>query len=107
MSQISILMGSIDEKGRTDEYLRTNPNPFKNELKIEYFLLANGKASIDIYSITGKQIHHIGLKSQIDGWDSYTWNPVKIRQTDLPEGIYFIVLKQGNESTVQKVVYTK
>ncbi|RLD50265.1 MAG: hypothetical protein DRJ05_19840, partial [Bacteroidetes bacterium] len=77
MSQISILMGSISEKdGDNNKFLKTSPNPFKNELKIDYYLSTNEEANIDIYSITGKQIHHIDIKSKMTGWNNYTWNPV-------------------------------
>jgi hypothetical protein len=37
------------------------------------------------------------------GWNKINWKP----SANLTEGIYFIVLKQGNENTMKKVIYSK
>lgn len=109
MSQISISYGGDfeeSEKINNGQILKTTPNPFKNELSIEYFLLNSNKASIDIYSLTGKRIDHININNQKGNWNSYTWKPVN-SNIELSEGVYFIVLKQGSATIVQKVIYSK
>ncbi|MCD4746689.1 MAG: T9SS type A sorting domain-containing protein, partial [Bacteroidales bacterium] len=89
------------------QILKTTPNPFKNELTIEYYLLNNYEASIYIYSLTGKQIGHINANNQKTGWNSCTWKPSESSQAELTEGLNFIVLKQGSATIVQKVIYSK
>ena len=110
MSQISISYGGDSEETENNnngQILKTTPNPFKNELNIEYYRSNNYKASIDIYSLTGKQIDHINTDNQKGGWNLYIWKPAENGRTELPKGVYFIVLKQGNETIVQKVIYSK
>lgn len=108
MSQASILLGGITDKdGNNNKFLKTSPNPFKNELKIEYFLSSNEKASLDIYTLTGKHIDHININSQKPGWNFLIWNTLENGKNNLPEGVYFVTLRQGNETATQKIIYAK
>jgi hypothetical protein len=110
MSQIYISYGSVfeyQEKNNSENILKTTPNPFNYELNIKYYLLNNLEASIYIYSLTGKQIDHITLRNQKPGWNSYTWKLADNDRIKLQQGVYFIVLKQGNATIVQKVIYSK
>jgi len=109
MSQISISYGGVPEESENNkgQILKTTPNPFKNQLTIEYYLSNIYEASIDIYSLTGKQIDHIDTDNQKGGWNLYIWEPADRGQKELPEGVYFIVLKQGSETIVQKVIFSK
>ena len=102
------LMGSIDDnKSGTNRIIKASPNPFKNELKIEYFLSANKKASLDIYTLTGKHIDHININSQKPGWNVLSWNTSENGKNNLPEGVYFVTLRQGNETATQKIIYSE
>ncbi len=108
MSQISILLGSIGDHKRNDvQFLRISPNPFNEMLNIEYYISGNNEVSIDIYTISGKQIDHINIYDQKTGWNTYTWKVLENGKNNLPEGIYFIVLKQGNETVSKKTIYSK
>ncbi|NOX46624.1 MAG: T9SS type A sorting domain-containing protein [Chlorobi bacterium] len=96
------LSGGIkDNKSGTNRSIKASPNPFKNELNIEYFLSTNDEASIDIYSINGKPIDHISIDKPHKGWNTNNWEPI----TNLPNGVYFIVFKNGNEIYAKKVVH--
>ena len=110
LSQISIFYGGDfeePEKINNRQILKTTPNPFKNELTIEYFLLNSHEVSIYIYSLTGKLIKHINTDSQKGGWNSCIWKPADSDQIELSEGVYFIVLKKGSATIVRKVIYSK
>jgi hypothetical protein len=105
MSQKSVDIGGGigDNKKNNDQFLKTSPNPFKDKLAVEYFISDNNKVSIDIYSINGKPIGHMNIDNPQMGWNKINWKP----SANLPEGIYFIVLKQGNKTSVNKVIRTK
>lgn len=109
MSQISISYGGVPEgpENSNGQILKTTPNPFNNKLTIDYYLSGGYNASIKIFSITGKQIGHINTGSQKTGWNLCTWKPADNGLVELPEGVYFIVLKQGSKTTVRKVIYSK
>lgn len=110
MSQISISYGGEKENAEitsANQILKTAPNPFKENLNLEYFNEEHMQSTIAIYSITGKLIESVYLGTQAEGWNSQTWNPGKSIENNLPEGIYFIVLSQGEKTTVQKVIYSK
>lgn len=79
---------------------KTYPNPFNNDLFIEYKLESETPVSIDIYNITGEKIYSLNLGNKPKGN-----NKEKIiTQKNFSEGIYFLKLNNGVNSYISKIV---
>lgn len=79
----------------------TYPNPFDQNITIEYTLNSPKKMSIELVDIHGKVVEVL-LSNQLQEAGTYTQN--MIVPTDLPAGNYFIVLSSTEGSNVMKVV---
>jgi len=78
--------------------LTTAPNPFIQDLSLEYYLPEAGNISIGMYNQEGKMIRELVSGIQQPGSYTIEW------QNDLPEGTYFIMLKAGNYVQCNKIV---
>ena len=91
--------GSVEEKFVTDNYLRVSPNPFNGNLSIK--LKAFGQdAHLKVLNVSGQPVKNFGKISTNAEWKSVSWQPT----SDLPRGIYLIVLSIGGREYVKKVV---
>lgn len=84
---------------------RVYPNPFRGELMIEYHIsLENQQVSIDVFDRTGRKIRSLVERQMGPGTYRVNWNPGSDGE-DIPEGIYLIRLRTGEEQYMKKVVY--
>jgi hypothetical protein len=75
------------------------PNPFKNDMTINYNLPANGDATINIVDMLGRVISTVGVPSRKG------LNSMKLDTADYPKGIYSISIEfNGESSNYQRVV---
>lgn len=97
----------LDNSGNTSRLsLKISPCPFQGDMTIEMYLPDSAPVTLDIFDIWGNLIKLIEFTADRAGSQSIVWNP----QNDgvsLLEGIYFLKLSQGENSTLQKVVYSK
>ncbi len=75
------------------------PNPFNSSTNLTYFLPRASEVSVDIYDIAGRH-----LVSLFDGFLNSGEHLVKWNSPNLAGGIYFVKLKAGEFSTIQKIV---
>lgn len=73
--------------------IEVSPNPFNNELTINYELI-NNSATLIVYNLIGEQI-----KVQ-----SLTQKRTILELTYLPSGIYFIMISDGENRVTKKIV---
>lgn len=87
------------EGGKTKKTpeLKLFPNPCSGLLNIEYVLQKPGVAEISIYDVTGARKKSIQHEAQLSGWYQE-----KLDTKELVSGVYFIVLRQGNEKVSKK-----
>jgi len=100
-----LLMGnptSVSEE-QTDEQELYNfnvyPNPFAGSLNMEFDLPAEMPISIILMDNTGKTLHRI-----YDGAGNLGRNNHIVELTELPSGLYFILLSTDKEILTQKVI---
>lgn len=86
------------EYGITELY----PNPFNNTLIIGYSLPIGGFTKLSIYDIAGKELVPI-----ISEFVNYGAHQHIFKNVSMPSGSYFIVLKQKNSISKQKIVLLK
>lgn len=80
--------------------LQIFPNPCPDLLNIEYVLQKPGVSEISIYDVTGAKKESIQHQVQPSGWYQE-----KLDTKNLPSGVYFIVLKQGNDKVSKKFLF--
>lgn len=76
------------------------PNPFKTSVVIYYTLPQAGYVNISIYSTDGRLIDVLYSGYQSGGRQSLIWNP-----NDTESGIYFYIIRFGNQKSTGKLVY--
>ena len=65
------------------------PNPFMNELEINYGVFRDSKVSLSVFDLFGRTVAVLEEKSLKAEKYSATWQP----ESNLPDGYYFIALK--------------
>ena len=97
--ELNFSSSDVRESFGEDLKLRTYPNPFGQDLNIEYDLKNSCNVRITILDVYGRVIRT--LLDQTQGPDNYLfrWN------SDLPSyGIYFIRFEAGQQHIIQKVI---
>ncbi|MEZ4648103.1 MAG: T9SS type A sorting domain-containing protein [Candidatus Eisenbacteria bacterium] len=82
--------------------LRTGPNPFVNELRLEFALPAAGDVRAELIDAGGRVVERIDLGQQEAGPHVEAWSLGVGR--GIPSGVYFVRLNAGGESRVRKVL---
>jgi len=79
------------------------PNPFNPSATVRYTLNQPGVTSLKVYNVLGQNV-----KTIVDNvfQDANTYQ-VSIDMSEFSNGIYFCILKQGNNFTVQKMMLIK
>ena len=81
--------------GMNDMYLEkgmiysVSPNPFTNQVEIEYGIFKPGKTNIQVYDLHGKQVASLNEQTLSPQKYKATWYP----DSSLPAGMYWIALK--------------
>lgn len=86
-----------------NEYFNLSPNPFTNQLKINYTLERNSFVEINIYSINGARISTINCGLLTAGTYNYIWDGTDNNGNQVEQGVYFITLLSGENEYKQKV----
>jgi CotH protein/type IX secretion system substrate protein len=75
------------------------PNPFREEVKFEYYVRSDSPVSVDIYSINGQFVERLTDAQHLNGTNSLVWG------SGMPAGIYFYrMLVNDNEVKKGKLV---
>jgi protocatechuate 3,4-dioxygenase beta subunit len=65
------------------------PNPFSNQVQINYGVFRNAKVSLSVFDIHGRTVAILEEKNLKSEKYTATWQP----ETHLPDGYYFVALK--------------
>jgi hypothetical protein len=89
-----------------DSYLRCYPNPFNNELIVEFSGNLNVK-SIDVLSTLGSLVTQIYNGNAVDGINLVRWNGTNGNGTQVAPGIYYLRVITDNGVETMKISKTK
>ncbi len=78
------------------------PSPARGTATINYTLTENGEATLTLHNAAGQQVSRLDATQMSGGNGS-----VNVDLTDLPSGTYHIMLRQGGEVAVSRLVVTK
>jgi len=91
--------GLFTFKKRDDISLITYPNPFTASTTIVYELLKPGNINISLFNNLGQQIESINQENSKLGKQQFVWDA-----TSLPNGIYFVQVRAGQEVATKKII---
>jgi len=95
--------GSNDENiSQYNDIIKIIPNPLNNSAKILINDLLNSPTELNIYNIYSEKVQSYKINYSNDAHHIINWNA-----TELPIGVYFIELKQGNRSYFEKAVIVR
>ncbi len=78
----------------------SSPNPFDEDLNIEFGIPERGKVTIAIYDVTGREVAYVGERDFTSGFHHVTWSP----GSGVEPGIYFVRIVFHNQAATYKVV---
>ena len=94
---------SIGSLGEAKAY----PNPFRENITIEYQLQQDGRVEIQINNILGQRIKSLVKKDQQAGIQRIKWDGIDESGSLVRTGIYYITLRTPTDKKVIKVMKTK
>jgi hypothetical protein len=83
------------------------PNPFRENLSIEYQLQHDGRVEIQINNILGQKIKSLVEENQQAGLKRLKWDGMDESGSLVTTGMYYIILRTPSDRTVIKVMKTK
>ena len=90
----------------SDSYLRCYPNPFNNEVNVEFSGNLNVK-SIDVLTTLGSLVKQIYNGDAVDGTNLIKWNGTNGNGVQVTPGIYYIRVITDNKVETIKISKTK
>jgi len=103
-SNMDILTGEEALKGPDNCLIKSSPNPFTDESRIEYITEEAGSQTIDIYNFAGKMIKNLSITTTGQGKHSVTWDGKDAAGNPVPAGIYVCTLKTSNKVLNCKII---
>jgi hypothetical protein len=93
---------SVEKNNNDLLLLNAYPNPFKQQLTIEYNLHESAKVRLRIFNTYGQQVNSLVDEVQIAGPHTVRWD-----SEEQPEGVYFIRLEAGSVQKVIKIMLVR
>ena len=80
-----------------------SPNPFSDEIQINYGVFKPSNVKLEVYSMDGQLVASINEQELVAEKHTAIWKP----QVDLPSGVYFCVLKINDLQVHYKKIVKK
>lgn len=84
--------------------LNCYPNPFKDNITIQYNLHEDSFAELTIYDLSGKMVNKLCSKNLYTGNQLLTWNGRDFNGREVQAGTYLICLNTGRQTITQQIV---
>ncbi|MEM5867996.1 MAG: T9SS type A sorting domain-containing protein [Candidatus Aenigmatarchaeota archaeon] len=98
---------SLEEISLRNNFLLISPNPFKEKVLFSYHKNVSGKAVLAIYDLSGKLIKVLINNYQEKGKYNIFWNGKDMKNKEISEGIYFVVLKLEGVVISKKLIKSR
>ena len=87
--------------GPKTRLLRLSPNPTRASAKIEFSLEKDEEIYLKVYNASGRLVVNLYQGREKAGWHTINWN------VEVPQGVYFVVLKAGDYQGTRRLVKMK
>ncbi len=110
-SFVASIKTSIEENSSTiikkSNLYKNYPNPFNPSTIIRFDIAKAGKATLRIYSVTGKLVAELMNENINSGSYSLVWNGTNMHGTKMASGIYFYELQAVDYQKIGKAILIK
>jgi hypothetical protein len=96
--------GKAMELPNTYGLFQNYPNPFNPETKIRYQIPDAGNVRLIIYNTVGQAVKRLVDKEQAPGYYRVVWDGKDENGLSLGSGMYLVILRSGEFSTIRKVL---
>ncbi|MBN1780463.1 T9SS type A sorting domain-containing protein [bacterium] len=83
--------------------LKNYPNPFNGKTAVDFTLETATWVTIQIVNVLGQQVRLISDREWSAGPHQVIWDGRNQQGADLPSGIYFMVLENGQRTTIKRM----
>lgn len=83
------------------------PNPFNGKVNVSFIMDTVGEVSVGFVDVRGRRVRDFNLGEFSPGPVEISWDGRDMHGRDLPSGLYFLVVKAGNTTIVDKVTLVK
>jgi len=86
---------------------RNYPNPFNPSTSIEFSVSRHCAVEVSVYNIKGQRVKEVVSGSFSSGRHTVVWNGLDDMGRGVSSGVYFYVMRVGEDSEVRKMVMVK
>jgi hypothetical protein len=97
-------VGGVDENSEKGSFIKTYPNPFRDEVTVSYTLSAEDYIKVDVIDLYGRKIRELYKGKQLAGGQEVDWNGKDEGGNTVSEGIYFIHLSSGKRFACSRLI---
>jgi flagellar hook assembly protein FlgD len=83
-----------------------NPNPFSEEITINFSILNQQKVKVIVFDVLGKKVATV-LNTEVSGQQKLNWNGTSDNGSPLNNGVYYLKIKTGSNSKTVKILINK
>jgi hypothetical protein len=98
MTFVFDLTGYSDLVGHTANLLSVRPNPFRDNVSVEFTLEKASAASLKIYSLQGVLVKSLSDGMMNEGKHTFTWDGSDLNGVAVSHGLYMIMLQTSDNS---------
>lgn len=101
------LLGSVSEFENSGHFSNNYPNPFSEEINIEFSLDKTEKVSVEIFDQEGRKINRLIDNEFMPGRHIVSWDAKNEKGQDVQNGIYFYRITHGGVPETVKIVLVR
>jgi hypothetical protein len=98
---------AIENQSIGKNYLIAYPNPAKEVLKLEFYVEEEAEVSMQIFDLQGRLVRQLKTGERLEGLQRMQWDGRSDGGATLPNGLYLIYLKVGDQISTKKIMFNR
>jgi lysophospholipase L1-like esterase len=94
--------GSVSFKGGL---VKLSPNPFRDNITIEYNLGEDTHVNMTVYDLSGRVVQNLANENQLEGYHRIVWDALNSEGNNLRNGIYILKVETNSGSEIMKIIH--
>jgi lysophospholipase L1-like esterase len=82
-----------------------SPNPFRDNLTIEYNLQEDTHVSMVVYDLSGRVVRQLANENQPEGIHRIVWDALNSDGNELRNGVYILKIETNSDSEITKIIH--